>query len=79
MSALADAAGAVTDGARVGIGGVLDRHRPLAACGAVAAAGRRDLRVWSFLAGFSERLVPSILKSTETTLGQVSTRSRTAG
>jgi hypothetical protein len=35
--------------------------------------------VWSFLAGFSERLVPSILKSTETTLGQVSARSKTAG
>jgi hypothetical protein len=35
--------------------------------------------VWSFLAGFSERLVPSILKSTETTLGQVSGRSKAGG
>ena len=28
------------------------------------------LVVWSFLAGFSERLVPSILKDTETSLGK---------
>jgi hypothetical protein len=30
------------------------------------------LVVWSFLAGFSERLVPSILRDTETTLGKAS-------
>ncbi len=30
------------------------------------------LVVWSFLAGFSERLVPSILKDTETSLGKTS-------
>ena len=34
------------------------------------------LVVWSFLAGFSERLVPSILKSTETTLSEASTGMR---
>jgi hypothetical protein len=28
------------------------------------------LVVWSFLAGFSERLVPSILRDTETTIGK---------
>ena len=32
------------------------------------------LVVWSFLAGFSERLVPSILRDTETTLGKASTQ-----
>jgi hypothetical protein len=31
------------------------------------------LVIWSFLAGFSERLVPSILQSTEATLGQAAT------
>ena len=32
------------------------------------------LVVWSFLAGFSERLVPSILRETEATIGQPSTQ-----
>jgi hypothetical protein len=33
------------------------------------------LAVWSFLAGFSERLVPSILASTEAKLDQAGTKS----
>lgn len=34
------------------------------------------LVVWSFLAGFSERLVPSILQSTETSLGEASRQAK---
>lgn len=46
-----DVVAMISSGSRVGLGGVLDRRRPLAACSALAAAGRKDLRVWSFLAG----------------------------
>ena len=51
MCSLDDALSGTADGTRVGIGGVLGRRRPLAACRALAATGCRDLQVWSFLAG----------------------------
>jgi glutaconate CoA-transferase subunit A len=35
----------------LGVGGVLGRRRPLAACTALAASGRRRLHLYSFLAG----------------------------
>jgi glutaconate CoA-transferase, subunit A len=48
---LGDALDDVGDGARVGIGGLLARRRPLAACRELVTLGRRGLHVWSFLAG----------------------------
>ena len=51
VCSLDDALAGTADGTRVGIGGVLGRRRPLAACRALAATGCRDLHVWSFLAG----------------------------
>jgi glutaconate CoA-transferase subunit A len=51
VCALDEALTAVGDGSSVGLGGVLDRRRPLTACRALAASGRRRLHVYSFLAG----------------------------
>lgn len=47
----ATALAAIADGATVGMGGILDRRRPLHLAAELAAAGRRDLHVVSFLAG----------------------------
>lgn len=51
------AAALVPDGARVGIGGVLLRRKPIALLTAIAGAGRRDLRLYSFLASLDVELL----------------------
>ena len=51
------AARLVPDGAKVGVGGVLLRRKPVALVLAIAAAGRRDLRVCSFLASLDVELL----------------------
>jgi glutaconate CoA-transferase subunit A len=57
LTTLDAALAVVTDGASVGMGGVLGRRRPLAAAAALAAAGRRRLHVYSFLAGAETELL----------------------
>ena len=47
----------VPDGARLGIGGVLLRRKPIALLEALADAGRRDLRLYSFLASLDVELL----------------------
>ncbi|MBM3676557.1 MAG: hypothetical protein FJW96_01540, partial [Actinobacteria bacterium] len=47
----------VADGARVGLGGVLLRRKPMAFLAALADAGRRDLRVYCFLAWMDVELL----------------------
>ncbi len=47
---LDDATGLVRDGGSLGVGGVLLRRKPIAFLSALASAGRRDLRVYTFLA-----------------------------
>ncbi|MBP2367787.1 CoA transferase subunit A [Pseudonocardia parietis] len=47
----------VPDGARLGVGGVLLRRKPIAFLDALATAGRRDLRVHSFLASLDAELL----------------------
>lgn len=51
------AAALVPDGARLGIGGVLLRRKPIAFLTALADAGRRDLRLYSFLASLDVELL----------------------
>lgn len=57
MIPLADATGLVGDGARLAVGGVLLRRKPIAFLSALADAGRRDLRVYSFLASLDVDLL----------------------
>ena len=57
LTSLDDAAMLVGDGALLGIGGVLLRRKPIAFLVALAAAGRRDLRVASFLASLDVDLL----------------------
>ena len=57
--ALDAAAELVEDGARLGIGGVLLRRKPIAFLTALADAGRRDLRLYSFLASLDVELLVS--------------------
>ena len=47
----------VPDGTRLGIGGVLLRRKPIALLEALADAGRRDLRLYSFLASLDVELL----------------------
>ena len=54
---LDEAAALVPDGARLGIGGVLLRRKPIALLEALAAAGTRDLRIYSFLASLDVELL----------------------
>lgn len=51
------AVGLVGDGARLGIGGVLLRRKPIAFLDALADAGCRDLRLYSFLASLDVELL----------------------
>jgi glutaconate CoA-transferase subunit A len=51
------ATGLVADGARLAVGGILLRRKPVAFLSALAAAGRRDLRVYSFLASLDVELL----------------------
>jgi glutaconate CoA-transferase subunit A len=46
-----EAAAMVSDGATIGLGGILQRRRPAELCRALAASGVRNLHVMSFLAG----------------------------
>ncbi|MCP3976311.1 MAG: hypothetical protein GY720_17645 [bacterium] len=57
IATLDEAASLVSDGARVGIGGVLLERKPLAAIGAVARHGYRDLVVSTFLASLDAELL----------------------
>ncbi len=57
MIALDAAAELVEDGARLGIGGVLLRRKPIGFLTALADAGRRDLRLYSFLASLDVELL----------------------
>ena len=54
---LADATGLVDDGARLALGGVLLRRKPIAFLAALADAGRRGLRLYSFLASLDVELL----------------------
>ena len=54
---LDEAADLVADGARLGVGGVLLRRKPIGFLSALAAAGRRDLRVYAFLASLDVDLL----------------------
>ena len=54
---LDEAAALVPDGARLGIGGVLLRRKPIALLEALAAAGTHDLRIYSFLASLDVELL----------------------
>jgi glutaconate CoA-transferase, subunit A len=53
----AAALAAVADGATVGMGGILDRRRPHHLATQLAASGRRDLHVVSFLAGLETEVL----------------------
>jgi len=57
LTSLDDAATLVADGALLGVGGVLLRRKPIAFLAALASAGRRDLRVASFLASLDVDLL----------------------
>jgi glutaconate CoA-transferase subunit A len=57
MMTLTDAVATISDGARLGIGGVLLERKPIAAVAALARSGRRDLAVSSFLAGLDIELL----------------------
>jgi glutaconate CoA-transferase subunit A len=54
---LADATRLVDDGARLALGGVLLRRKPIAFLAALADAGRRDLRLYCFLASLDVELL----------------------
>jgi glutaconate CoA-transferase, subunit A len=56
-STLEAALGLVPDGALLGIGGALLKRKPVGFLAALAAAGRRDLRVVSFLASLDAELL----------------------
>ena len=51
------AAALVRDGASLAVGGTLLRRKPIAFLSALAAAGRRDLRIYSFLASLDVDLL----------------------
>lgn len=55
--AMEDAVGLVPDGAKLGIGGVLLRRKPIAFLEALADDGRHDLRLYSFLASLDVELL----------------------
>lgn len=57
MCSLGAALDVVTDGAHVGLGGVLGRNRPLASCRHLATTGRRGLHLYSFLAGVETEIL----------------------
>lgn len=61
----------VADGARVGLGGVLLRRKPMAFLAALADAGRRDLRVYCFLAWMDVELLVARGAVAETHSGYV--------
>ena len=46
-----EAVALATDSTTIGLGGVLQRRRPMDLCAALAASGARELEVSSFLAG----------------------------
>jgi glutaconate CoA-transferase, subunit A len=73
-SKLTDLAGAVElvpDGTRLGLGGVLLRRKPMAFLTALADAGRRDLRLFCFLASLDVELLVARGAVTETHTGYV--------
>ncbi|HSG80180.1 MAG TPA: CoA-transferase [Acidimicrobiia bacterium] len=49
LQSLPDVVAGIPDGSAVGLGGVLLKRKPMAAVAALAAAGRRDLRLFTFL------------------------------
>lgn len=57
ITTLGEVAGTVSDGARLGIGGVLLERKPIAAIGALIGAGVRDLVVSSFLASLDVEML----------------------
>lgn len=57
MISLGAAAGLVRDGARLAVGGVLLRRKPISFLAALALAGRRELRLYSFLASLDVDLL----------------------
>lgn len=57
IRSLDDALALVPDGARLGVGGVLLRRKPIAFLDVLSAAGRHDLRVHSFLASLDAELL----------------------
>ncbi len=57
LTSLDDAVALVRDGSLLGIGGVLLRRKPIAFLAALAAAGRRDLRLATFLASLDVDLL----------------------
>jgi glutaconate CoA-transferase subunit A len=54
---LTDATGLVDDGGSLALGGVLLRRKPIAFLAALADAGRRELRLYSFLASLDVELL----------------------
>jgi glutaconate CoA-transferase subunit A len=56
-STLGDALGLIADGALLGIGGALLKRKPVGFLAALVAAGRRDLRVVTFLASLDAELL----------------------
>jgi glutaconate CoA-transferase subunit A len=55
-----DALELVPDGARIAVGGTLLRRKPVAFLTALALAGRRDLRLYSFLASLDVELLVAL-------------------
>jgi glutaconate CoA-transferase subunit A len=68
---MADAVALVADGASLGLGGVLLRRKPMALVAALADAGRRDLRVYCFLASMDVELLVARGAVAETHTGYV--------
>jgi glutaconate CoA-transferase, subunit A len=68
---IADAVALVEDGARLGLGGVLLRRKPMAFLAALADAGRRDLRLFCFLASMDVELLVARGAVAETHTGYV--------
>jgi glutaconate CoA-transferase subunit A len=70
-STLEAALGLIPDGALLGIGGALLKRKPVRFLSALAAAGRRDLRVVSFLASLDAELLAAYGCLTELHCGYV--------
>ena len=68
---LADATGLVDDGARLALGGVLLRRKPIAFLAELADAGRRGLRLYSFLASLDVELLVAAVPVAEVHAGYV--------
>lgn len=71
VQSLDEALTLVTDGARLGVGGVLLQRKPIAFLTALARAGRRGLRFHSFLASLDAELLAAYGALAEASTGYV--------